>query len=111
MTLSLPLDEENEYFDRLANRLARELSTGFGYSIEDAERHLTDFYLAYDKMRPGGWTAYDYFNHDDSAVVLRLGYELAGGDSSSLAFFDWRKACWEPLRSGERVPVPFADRR
>jgi hypothetical protein len=106
MTLSLPLDEENEYFDQLANRLARELATGFGYSLEEAEKHLSEFYLAYDKKRPGGWTAADYFNHDDSAVVLRLGYELAGGNSSSLEFIDWRKGCWEPLRNGERVPAP-----
>ena len=107
MTLSLPYDEENtEHFDRLVNRLARELSTGFGYSLEEAEKHLSDFYEAYDKNPPEGWTAADYFWHDDSAVVLRIGYELAGGKSSSLAFLDWRKECWEPLRKGERVPDP-----
>lgn len=54
MTLSLPLDEESGYFDKLANGLSRELSTGFSYSLEDAEKHLTDFYLAYDKKRRGG---------------------------------------------------------
>ena len=106
MTLSLPLDEENEYFERLANRLAHELSTGFGYSLDEAEKHLSDFYEAYDKERPGGWTAADYFWHDDSAVVLRLGYELVGGNPSSLVFLEWRKECWKPLRNGERVPDP-----
>lgn len=107
MTLHLPYDEEErEYFDRLVNRLARELSTGFGYSLEKAEQHLSDFFYAYEANRPQGWTAADYFWHDDSAVVLRLGYELLGGDSHGIAFLDWRKACWDPLKNGERVPMP-----
>jgi hypothetical protein len=120
MTISPPLVADDEQFNKLANRLARELSSAFGYSLEEAETRIRDFFNAYEESIPArarylrelgvskelDWTTVDYFFHEDSAIVLHIGYQLAGGDPTSLKFLDWRKDCWDPLKLGERVPLP-----
>jgi hypothetical protein len=120
MTISPPLVPDDEQFNKLANRLARELSTAFGYSLEESETHIRNFFNEYEKsiperarsLREAGvtrefdWTTVDLFFHEDSALVLYIGYQLAGGDPTSLKYLDWRKNCWDPLKLGERVPLP-----
>lgn len=107
-------------FNELADRLARQLASAFGYPLAEAEQHIVEFYRRYEEWTPvqaqnlkekginpeWAWTAKDYFWHEDSALVLELGYELAGGKPHSLAFSDWRKGCWDALRNGQRVPLP-----
>lgn len=120
MTITPPLIPGDDHFNALANRLAATLSTAFGYSMPEAEEHIRNFYEAYEKAAPERrallqknginetleWSAADLFWHDDVALVLRIGYGLAGGDVNSVAFLDWRKTCWEALRNGQRVPAP-----
>jgi hypothetical protein len=50
MTISPPLIPDHGPFNELANRLARELSTAFGYSLP--EEHIRRFYIEYEKSMP-----------------------------------------------------------
>lgn len=120
MTISPPLIPDHGPFNELANRFARELSSAFGYSLPEAEEHIRRFYIEYEKSIPERrrfleekgvktepMSAEEVFWHDDSALVLQIGYQLAGGDVSGVAFLDWRKRCWDALKRGERVPAPL----
>lgn len=120
MTITPPLIHDDEAFAKLSNRLAQQLSTAFGYSLPEAEDHVRDCYQEYEasipdrrrSLREAGvtteleWSARDHFWHEDSALVLHIGYRLAGGDPNGAAFLEWRKTCWDALRSGGRVPSP-----
>jgi hypothetical protein len=121
MTISPPISPDDDSLNQLANKLAGQLSSAFGYTLAEAETHIRDFYVEYDRthvpaahaaMKEFGYTgdnvytAADLFWHDDSALVLLIGYRLAGGDTNTLAFLDWRKGCWDALFSGQRVPAP-----
>jgi hypothetical protein len=120
VTITPPLVPGDESFNCLADRLAASLSTAFGYSLEEAEGHIRDYYLEYEQSLPArrdafkkagvakafDWTAADLFRHDDIALVLFIGYRLAGGDPHSVEFLDWRKTCWDALKAGQRVPSP-----
>ncbi|MFT3722960.1 MAG: hypothetical protein QM773_05170 [Hyphomonadaceae bacterium] len=121
MTISPPLIADHEPFNALANRFARELSTSFGYSLSEAEEHIRNYYFEYEAsipemnrrlkevhgIEPTEWSAELHFWHEGSAIVLLVGYRLAGGDPGSLKFLDWRKNCWDALNSGQRVPPPM----
>jgi hypothetical protein len=119
MTISPPLVPDDDGFNALANRLASQLSSAFGYPLPEAEKHIRDFYVdyqnsipeqrkAFEKRGVSGepMTAEQVFWHEDSALVLEIGYRLAGGDISGLKFLDWRKGCWDALKNGQRVPPP-----
>ena len=120
MTITPPLVPGDEAFNRLADRLASTLSNAFGYSLREAENHIRDFYVEYDKSLPARrdrlkyagvdrefeWSAVDLFWHEDRALVLYIGYRLAGGDPDSLEFLEWRKTCWDALKLGQKVPWP-----
>lgn len=119
MAIAPPLTTDDHELNELGNRFARELSSAFGYPLREAEEHIRDFYLEYEKSMPERrrflqekgvktepMTTADVFWHDGSALVLLIGYRLAGGNPNSLEFLDWREACWEPLKNGQRVPEP-----
>jgi hypothetical protein len=121
MTITPELVFGDDVFNELANRLARELSSAFGYTLAEAEKHIADFYAEFEASIPErslalremgsdgelhAWTALELFFHEDSALVLMIGYRLAGGDIDRLEFLSWRRICWEPLRNGQRVPSP-----
>ncbi len=119
MTISPPLFPEDDGLNDLADRLATELSTAFGYSLPEAESHIRNFYLDYQRsipeqreiMKKKGvsaepMTAEEVFGHEDSWLVLEIGYRLAGGDVRGTKFLEWRNGCWDALKSGQRVPTP-----
>ena len=119
MTISPPLFPDDDGFNLLANRFARELSSAFGYSLPEAERHIRDFYVDYQRsipeqreaMKKRGFsvepmTAEEVFGHEDSWLVLEIGYRLAGGDTRGVEFLEWRNGCWDALKNGQRVPSP-----
>jgi hypothetical protein len=120
MTISPPLIPGDEEFNRLADQLAATLSAAFGYSLQEAERHIRNYYVEYerslpamrDQLRRAGvkrqyeWSAADHFWHEGEALVLLVGYRLAGGDPESSVFLEWRKGCWDALKHGRRVPSP-----
>jgi hypothetical protein len=119
MTISPPLTPGDDAFNALANRLAGQLSSAFDYSLAEAENHIRDFYLDYQRSIPETrkvyaqrgvttepMTAKEVFWHEDSALVLEIGYRLAGGDIGGVEFLEWRKGCWDVFISGKRVPTP-----
>jgi hypothetical protein len=120
MTITPPLVPGDEEFNRLADSLASTLSNAFGYSLQDAEKHIRDYYVEYDRSVPAmrdrlkkagvereyEWSAADHFWHEGPALVLYIGYRLAGGDPNSLDFLEWRKTCWDALKLGQKVPWP-----
>jgi hypothetical protein len=106
MAINPPLIPGDEDFNHLADRLAATLSVAFGYSLQEAELHIRNYFVEYERREIPGWSAADHFFHDGVAVVLLIGYTLAGGDPTSLAFLEWRKSCWDALRHGRRVPSP-----
>lgn len=120
MIITPPLVPGDEPFNRLADRLASTLSIAFGCSLQEAENHIRDFYVEYDKSLPARrdrlkyagvdrefeWSAVDLFWHEDRALVLYIGYRLADGDPDSLEFLEWRKTCWDALKLGQKVPWP-----
>jgi hypothetical protein len=124
MTISPPLIPGDDLFNRLADRLAATLSIAFGYSLEEGEGYVRDYYVEYDQSLPAmrdrlksagvetefEWTAADHFWHEDSALVLFIGYRLAGGDPTGVDFLEWRKTCWDALKLGQRVPLPHIAR-
>jgi hypothetical protein len=126
MTIAPPLAPDDDNLNETANVFARELSSAFGYPLPEAEEHVRDFYLEYERSMPERRRALakafvahgldaekaepmntaEVFFHDGSALVLLIGYRLAGGDPNTLEFLDWRKGCWDALRNGQRVPTP-----
>lgn len=119
MAITPPLTQDDDELNELGNRFARELSSAFGYTLPEAEGHIRDFYLEYERSMPERrlslqakgvstepMTTADVFWHDGSALVLLIGYRLAGGNPNTLEFLDWRKDCWDALKSGQRVPKP-----
>lgn len=120
MAITPPLIPNDDDFNELANRLAAKLSSAFGYSLPDAEEHIRNFYIEYEQSAPQrrkvlkdkgvqedlAWSAAELFWHDDVALVLLIGYRLAGGNTNTLEFLDWRTACWDALKSDQRVPDP-----
>ncbi len=119
MTITPPLSEDDQDLNDVANRFATELSSAFGYPLPEAEEHVRSFCLDYEASRPEArrvlldngvstepMTTAEVFFHDGSALVLEIGYRLAGGNPRSLEFLDWRKDCWDALKSGQRVPKP-----
>lgn len=118
MTITPPLVPHDRFFNRLANRMARELWKGFGYPLREAEQHIWNYFHEYEQALPFrrrkywredrsgfDWTARLLFFHDESALVLDIGYSLAGG-AGGLDFLDWRSGCWEALWNGRRIPLP-----
>ena len=119
MAITPPLTLDDDELNELGNRFARELSSAFGYPLPEAEKYIRDFYLEYEMSMPERrlflrekgvktepMTTADVFWHDGSALVLLIGYRLAGGNPNSLEFLDWRKDCWDAFKSGRRVPQP-----
>lgn len=121
MTITPPLAPEDDYhFNKLANEFAEQLAASFGYTLQDAEEHVRAFFTEYENSIPArrsslkamgvelepDYSAIDYFSHEGNAVVLYLGYRLAGGNPEGIEFLDWRKNCWDALRRGERIPLP-----
>jgi hypothetical protein len=120
MAINPPLIPGDEEFNHLADQLAATLSAAFGYSLQEAELHIRSYFIEYERSLPARrdqlrrlgvpaeleWSVADHFWHEGKALVLLIGYRLAGGDPAGSAFLEWRKGCWDALRSGGRVPSP-----
>jgi hypothetical protein len=51
MAITPPLSD-HEPFNQLANRLASQLSSAFGYTLPEAEEHIRNFYVDYERSMP-----------------------------------------------------------